>query len=146
MTKDEIKDSIIQKQDELILRKCKHKPNCYIMQDWSEALDALNNTEIAFRTEDWHIAVADVYEKMQTCTCGLNKLTEDIASFKSRLAEAEEEKPKLSMDEMAKRIAVLYKESNPHDRAVIAKICDESLDRSGRLLGDIRSLAAPLKV
>ena len=90
--REQIMQGIIQKQDELILRKCKHKPNCYIMQDWSEALDALNNTEIAFRTEDWHIAVADVYEKMQTCTCGLNKLTEDIASLKSHLAEAKEEK------------------------------------------------------
>ena len=52
---------------------CQHLPTCNIMQDWSEAEQALSDTPMRFRDEGWEKAVEEMYRKKQTCTCGLNK-------------------------------------------------------------------------
>ena len=37
-------------------------------------------------------------------------------------------------------LALIYNKSDTHGRTVIAKLCDETFDRSGALLGRIREL------
>jgi len=49
--------------------------------------------------------------------------------------------PLASADKIMERIVPKYRDANPHDRAVIAGICDEVLDQSGRFLGEVRTCA-----
>lgn len=41
--------------------------------------------------------------------------------------------------ERIKRLAEIYQQST-HDAAIVAKICDDVIDRSGRLLGEVRKV------
>ena len=43
-----------------------------------------------------------------------------------------------SSQDILNRLTDLYAKSDPHDRAVIATICDEVIDRSGTFLGYVR--------
>ena len=49
--------------------------------------------------------------------------------------------PLASADKIMERIVPKYRDANPHDRAIIAGICDEVLDQSGRFLGEVRTRA-----
>jgi len=42
--------------------------------------------------------------------------------------------------EQIKKLAEIYK-NNTHDACIVAEICDEVLDKSGALLGEVRKIA-----
>lgn len=50
--------------------------------------------------------------------------------------------PLATADKIMERIIPKYRDANPHDRAIIAGICDEVLDQSGRFLGEVRTRAS----
>ena len=49
----------------------KHLPFCNIMQDWSEAEQALADTPEQFKDEGWQVAYDEMRRKQRTCTCGM---------------------------------------------------------------------------
>lgn len=49
----------------------------------------------------------------------------------------EEIKKYIYNPDRVKKLAEIYQQST-HDAAIVAKICDEVIDRSGRLLGEVR--------
>lgn len=60
-------------KDREIVKYGMHLPECYKMQDWSEALDAFANTPTKFRDAGYTQAVEEMNTKMQTCSCGFEK-------------------------------------------------------------------------
>lgn len=55
-----------------------HLPTCNLMQDWSEAADAVANTPQQFRDEGYCEAVQEMENKRRQCTCGLNEIKKDM--------------------------------------------------------------------
>jgi hypothetical protein len=55
----------------------KHLPTCYKMQDWTEAQQAMGDTPEKFRDESWYLSYEEMRQKMNTCTCGLEKLLKE---------------------------------------------------------------------
>lgn len=54
----------------------KHKPNCNLNQDWSEAEQAMADTPDEFRDESYYIALEEIEAKKSKCTCGLKEALE----------------------------------------------------------------------
>ncbi len=74
---------IIEKQDELIARKCKHSPNCWLNQNWSEARMAMSDTPNEFRDAGYYEALQEIERKSQTCSCGVDDLYSELSHLKS---------------------------------------------------------------
>lgn len=55
-----------------------HLPTCQIMQDWSEAEQAMADTPQRFRDESWDQAYEEMRTKMNTCTCGLHAILQPV--------------------------------------------------------------------
>lgn len=83
-------EQIIEKQDELIARKCKHSVNCYLNQNWDEARQAMSDTPQEHRDEGYYLALAEINEKSCTCSCGIDEIAIDIISLKSQLEDQKE--------------------------------------------------------
>ena len=61
-----------------ITKYCRHLPTCNIMQDWSEAEQAMADTPERFRDEGWRQAYEEMRVKKNTCTCGLDELLVEL--------------------------------------------------------------------
>lgn len=79
-------------------------------------------------TDFWHIITEGGFEYGSAGGLGIGVWGEPIDE------QAEEQ-------ELAKKLAPIYK----GNRAIIAKVCDEVLDRTGALLGEVRKIAAGIK-
>jgi hypothetical protein len=83
------------KQDELIQALAekypvKHKPTCYLNQNWDEAIQALMDTPEAYRGEDWYIAVSEITDKRSNCSCGAkDEFISDLRTLLSQLVPGE---------------------------------------------------------
>lgn len=55
-----------------------------MMQDWSEADQALSDTPTQFRDADYYIAVEELNAKKRQCTCGLNDIVKVIINTPSK--------------------------------------------------------------
>ena len=95
-----------------------------------------DNNVLAYSTEAGmsFINIDHLYNAMEEYAneCAKAKCTIPVVSGSLPLASA---------DKIMERIVPKYRDANPHDRAVIAGICDEVLDQSGRFLGEVRTRA-----
>jgi len=65
---------LTEQQKDYLRQFLHHKLICNIMQDWSEAEQAMADTPERFKDESWHLAYDEMRQKMNTCTCGLSEL------------------------------------------------------------------------
>jgi hypothetical protein len=87
--KEQLMRQIIAKQDELISRKCKHNPNCWVNQNWTEARMAMADTPSQYKDAGYFEALQEIERKSQTCSCGLDNLVNKLASLRQQLAASE---------------------------------------------------------
>ncbi len=55
-----------------------HLPHCNIMQDWTEAEQAMADTPEEFRDEGYNVAYDEMGVKKKTCTCGLKEVWDKV--------------------------------------------------------------------
>lgn len=61
-----------------IKKYLQHLPSCNKMQDWTEAEQALSDIPQNLRDIEWESAYMEMRVKMNTCTCGLDKILNKI--------------------------------------------------------------------
>ncbi len=59
-----------------------HRPDCLIMQDWSEAEQAMMDTPENLKDESYHQAYQEMKTKQQTCSCGLDEVKKLLNEIK----------------------------------------------------------------
>lgn len=57
-----------------ILPYLSHLPSCNLMQDWTEAMQAMADTPSEFRDEGHYEALLEIEDKRNKCTCGLKEI------------------------------------------------------------------------
>jgi len=67
------------RQIEDLKKYMNHLPTCNKMQDWTEAQQAMSDTPSQFIDEGWSIANLEMKEKMNTCTCGMENILQELS-------------------------------------------------------------------
>ena len=90
MTKDIILVEIVllNKKQKMknVIKYMKHLPTCNIMQNWSEADQAMADTPQSFRDADYYRAVEEIEYKKHKCTCGYEEAVKALKAGKTGIS------------------------------------------------------------
>lgn len=81
-----------------------HLPNCNIKQDWSEADCAFADTPHKFRDGNYDMALQELVDKKNTCTCGLDDAKNAVEHYTAPLVLDREQFDRLLPGEIIKSV------------------------------------------
>jgi hypothetical protein len=113
-----------------------HLPECNMMQNWSEAYDAMANTPAQFRDGDYYYAYQQLDIKSKTCTCGLQDFKQRLELWDMKTCDHNEDKVKEVLQQFADFLANYECAPGPDHGADNLTLVDGNFYWSGDKDGD----------